>query len=491
MFRWVALQVDALGQCRNRIAVEATLTDLPRTLDETYRWFSGAASTACESSNIFHPSGLSALHWAAANDCEKVVKFLLEKGALVDSVGYHEGPTPLYFALERGSTNVIDVLLAHGADVNLWGQRKNALVALLESGLARRFEYANVNGGRFIDTIETLLARGVDINGTGPWKPLKRAVETHNEGAVRLLLDRGALIGTATLQMAARQGRREIMTALIDHGANINSSDGYLCVLSEAIRYNTSDVVDLLLEKGADINAKTLDSMPLEVAARLGDRKIVQALLDHGADIHSTSRHGCSLYHAADAGNDDIVELLLKHGAQVDGHAKWRTTPLQAAAHKEYKSIVRVLLYHGACINTVRKSGSALYLAALYGEEQMIQLLAKRGADVDLAIRDASSRKHPQTASRLRQLQTHPNDIWSHLLNDDWSFSLERERIPWKNWKKWQGLLNGCLGASCCLVCVLLTSTMLFTPAFYALLFASTCFYFYGVHNNASQIRSR
>ncbi|KAH7120946.1 hypothetical protein B0J11DRAFT_439062, partial [Dendryphion nanum] len=35
-FRWVFLQFDALGQCHNNLAIQKTLSNLPKTLDEIY-----------------------------------------------------------------------------------------------------------------------------------------------------------------------------------------------------------------------------------------------------------------------------------------------------------------------------------------------------------------------------------------------------------------------------------------------------------------------
>ncbi|KAL8330754.1 hypothetical protein RB593_001636 [Gaeumannomyces tritici] len=61
--------------------------------------------------------GLTALHWAAADDQQGAMRLLLEAGAAVD-VFDAEGMTPLAMAVENEFLGGIELLLEYGADVN-------------------------------------------------------------------------------------------------------------------------------------------------------------------------------------------------------------------------------------------------------------------------------------------------------------------------------------------------------------------------------------
>ena len=59
------------------------------------------------------------------------------------------------------------------------------------------------------------------------------------------------------------------------------------------------------------------------LAAKNGDKNIVKLLLQHGADPNITDINGSSPLHwAAQASFGDIVELLLEQGAEVNEQAR-------------------------------------------------------------------------------------------------------------------------------------------------------------------------
>jgi ankyrin repeat protein len=74
-----------------------------------------------------------------------------------------------------------------------------------------------------------------------------------------------ALMSCSTIEnekliKAAKEGRLEEVTRLLDRGADINAKDkdGDTAIIGAAF-WGHLDVVTLLLEKGADINAKNKD----------------------------------------------------------------------------------------------------------------------------------------------------------------------------------------------------------------------------------------
>jgi ankyrin repeat protein len=81
------------------------------------------------------------------------------------------------------------------------------------------------------------------------------------------------------------------------------------------------------------------------------------------------------------------VEILLEAGASPsepldEGGA---LTPLIEATVVRSPTVAQVLIDHGADVNAITKTGTALQSAAISGDCQMIKLLVGNGAQVDLA----------------------------------------------------------------------------------------------------------
>lgn len=77
------------------------------------------------------------------------------------------------------------------------------------------------------------------------------------------------------------------------------------------------ELVKLLLDRGATINTATQDGWTaLHFACLRGDKGLVLLLLDRGADVSMTTKSGLSaLSIATSEGDPEIVELLLDRGA--------------------------------------------------------------------------------------------------------------------------------------------------------------------------------
>ncbi|HXE08511.1 MAG TPA: ankyrin repeat domain-containing protein, partial [Acidobacteriaceae bacterium] len=107
----------------------------------------------------------------------------------------------------------------------------------------------------------------------------------------------------------------------------------------------------------------------LDIAIEAGQRDVIKVLLDHHADINTsevTTPDGKSipiqgpLTVAAHNGEDDVVRLLLQEGADVNqltGFPKNNETALAVAVWSENVSTVYLLLTHGADITSVLGPG--------------------------------------------------------------------------------------------------------------------------------------
>jgi ankyrin repeat protein len=199
------------------------------------------------------------LHEAVrANDAERLI-VLLEAGQAVDETDFVLG-TPLHVAVAQGSVPLVEILIAHGAN----------LEALSEDRGARAIHLAATFGE--LEMLTLLLDDGAEIeaqDNTGQ-TPLLIAAATNNLEAVNVLLDRGADLearesgkGQTPLMRASRLGYLEIAIALVENGAEINAVDNAgrsplkLAATSNSyIGVGNGSLIEYLVANGADLNMK-------------------------------------------------------------------------------------------------------------------------------------------------------------------------------------------------------------------------------------------
>jgi ankyrin repeat protein len=141
-------------------------------------------------------------------------------------------------------------------------------------------------------------------------------------------------------------------------------------------------------------------STPLLLAARQGDVDTARVLVDAGADVNDTSAAGTNaLVVAAHSGHGPLGIYLLEHGADPNADGAGYTA-LHAAVLRSQVHLASALLDHGADVNAVLQHGTpgrrfsadyslrhqwiganVFWLAAKYGELEILRLLAERGAD--------------------------------------------------------------------------------------------------------------
>lgn len=135
------------------------------------------------------------------------------------------------------------------------------------------------------------------------------------------LLDAYAPDGFQPIGLAAFFGHTAIVEYLLRRGAQADApSRNRLRVrpLHSAIANRRTEIVALLLDHGADVNSTQADDFtPLHEAAQNGLPDVTQWLLDRGAAVNARLSNGQTpLTLALAAGHDDVAEQLRRAGAQ-------------------------------------------------------------------------------------------------------------------------------------------------------------------------------
>jgi len=348
-------------------------------------------------------SGDTVLMAAVRSGSIDAVRALLDAGAQVNTVEPQVGHTALMWAVREDRPEFVSLLLARGATVDM-KTRTGSQPAVRPPGAGGGSHGVGIVRG------------GVPPQGEQPPAPG----------------------GMTALSFAAREGRLEAARLLIDAGADVNAREANgISPLVMAITNRHTPVAALLLARGADPNAADwwgrtplwsavdmrnldLDSRTLENGVERGPvLALIEALIAKGAGVNARVKEfppqrrfmmplgslgwvdftgQTPFVRAALSADVPLMKLLLSKGADPNIATFNGTTALMAAAgvnwvvgqtYSEspamYLEAVKLCLELGGDVNAVNAMGlAAVHGAANRGSDDIIELLAKNGARLDL-----------------------------------------------------------------------------------------------------------
>ncbi|XP_041824467.1 ankyrin repeat and SAM domain-containing protein 6-like isoform X2 [Melanotaenia boesemani] len=336
-----------------------------------------------------------------------------------------EGNTGLQFASASGHENLVRFLLRKGASVD--SRNNYGWTPLMQAASAAGFGPADAPGGGrdFMDitalmvasqhgheaVVRLLLEWGSDVNfsqRTTGWGPLMVATLSGKVGVAQQLVERGAdpdrvnVLSKTAFELALQMKQRDIKS--------------YLDAIT-TVRPQTDDE-----RRRPDVFS----------ALRLGNSQLVKEILEEDpSQVNLSNQEGASLLMmAAVSGQLEVVQLMVEKNADIDKQDcvhGW--TALMQATYHGNKDIVKFLLSQGANVNLRSKNGyTAFDLVMLLNDPdtELVRLLASVCMQVDkdkLKHRGRASNHRSRSRQSLSIVPVPPEDKgglkswWSRMSN--------------------------------------------------------------------------
>lgn len=236
----------------------------------------GTVDWNCRNQNMKTP-----IHVAASCGHEEIVRYLCERGAILESRD-RAGYTPLHSAAFDGRRVVIEELLRHGANIE-------ALDTFNKTPLHVAVYKDNVLAAQM------LIEHGANLEAKDQnnWTPLHFSLYAAARPLSQMVLEKGVnpeaktTFGAYASQLAASSRASETFYSLLKNGANTEAAtnDGWTSLHLAAASVQTG-AVKLLLKFGADVTRKTKEGQTaLELAKDDTTRELLreaEALVEIG-----------------------------------------------------------------------------------------------------------------------------------------------------------------------------------------------------------------
>lgn len=351
----------------------------------------------------------------------EIASYLMSKGASCGGrmrvgIGFlTDFPTFLGFAASHGMKEMVELLVAHKASINLallvnkelfkrnsstdeFNIFRSAVQLLLDHSMgvdftAKQFEALQAPQGHGCLDVSGFNFLGVSIDGvqvtreadslryfTGTDKALytmtdvmKKTDVTRRGELMKRYTDKVAECGLGAnlipLNVAAAKGEIATLTLRLEQGigCDINQKTEGMTALYSAVEANQKEVVEFLLERGADPfvrcsgNAWASSTAPL-LAAQKGYFDILDLFdLEGHVDDREGGHSEALLHYAVWHGNIELIETLIQLGADLNLCAAMGRTPVHYAIEYGQERALCLLIERGANVHTHSSdSGSPL-----------------------------------------------------------------------------------------------------------------------------------
>jgi len=277
----------------------------------------------------------------------------------------------LDIAIMHNRIDLVEKFINEGADVNIQDKVSGSSLHKASSS----------------DIIHLLVDHGADVNAKNQTEMM------HN---VRV-----GSMGLAPLHYALIKGNTATAQALLDRGADPNSTD---FSNSNALHYAAGrgilEIIPSLIQCGGNIHAQNnYGRTPLQSSLLNPNNQTFQILLDHGADVHVKDSYGSTMiFNAITSNNLFIIPLLVQRGVDINAKNNIGNTALHVAVDIRKAESIQLLIDQGADVNIQNADGETpLHWAALSGFLSLVQKLLNH-PNIDLFVKNNKDKTAAQVA---------------------------------------------------------------------------------------------
>jgi ankyrin repeat protein len=352
----------------------------------------------------------TALGLAAERGEADIVQMLLPRGIDVNEPVGQDNWTALLSAISHGHKSVVQLLVTAGANVNIWSQGETPILLAAKREEREIYNYlyplvntsirlcADRDGERLLQSTRK---RRIREQNRPVEKFIGMAMEGNNAEVARAIeigieIDELGAGGHTALMAAAYYGHKSVVKLLLEAGANPNllsDDDGLgagmtalMLTAGSFFANNRQSIAKLLLANGADVNQQGLGGKTAIVYAALagaGYRECVETLIAAGADLDLRDDRGHTvLTLVAAAENYQMLNLLIQAGASTAG-----LESIQLIQSASNGNVDRVRSLLSGKVNLDLDRGAAIGKAAAAGHTEIVELLIRAGANVNLSDR--------------------------------------------------------------------------------------------------------
>jgi ankyrin repeat protein len=341
---------------------------------------------------------------ATPSERKQIVEILIENGADVNAK-LPDGTTAIHIATRAGIKDMVEILIAKGANINeKSGELESPLGVAIMQDQEEIADLLRKHGGKTADEL------GVE-------EYIYLAAEDGNIEAVKKHLATGADAnaknqrGQASLHYAAVEGYKEIAELLVVKGADVNAKDddGKTPLddanevwedASPEDKAAKKEIATLLRKHGGKSGAE--DS--IHTAAWIGNVVADQQHFVSGVDVNTKNKLGRTpMLYAIQRGHKEIAELLISKGAIQVPRIR-----INDAVRQSNIEAIKQHLAVGTNFDGRDYAGETpLYLAADFGDKDIVELLINGGANVNaISYKRISESKYTALDSALRSIGT-------------------------------------------------------------------------------------
>ncbi|XP_048246155.1 ankyrin repeat domain-containing protein 50-like [Haliotis rufescens] len=339
--------------------------------------------------SLFDDQGCTSLHAACRGGNVETVKYILTQNIEIIYTSCSDGSTPVLVAVSNGQKEVFDLLVENEADLLFENENGDGILH-------------NACRGGNIEIVKYILKQSiVDINSRG-YFGFTPAMITATRGQKDifdlLLAHRADLLlvdetGSNILHIACTGGHTGLVNYVLKQNiVDINSRtpEGWTSAMITASAGH-KDVLTLLVTEGADLTLVTGKRRNiLHIAFQRKHMELVKYILTQDVvDINEEDRQGITpVLLAAESGHGDIFDLMVSKGADLSRAYAEGDAFLHKACEGGNVDILKYVLRQKSIAQDINRKNTGgrtpAMVASISGHKQVLDLLAKEGADLTL-----------------------------------------------------------------------------------------------------------